>query len=562
MKMPGHSEFLIADWRVAPAQGVLTRGHEVVRLEPKAMDVLVYLASRPGEVVTREELERDVWRGALVGYDAVTNTVIKLRKALQDDARKPRFLATIPKKGYQLIASITDPEDAGAPGSLANGVPETLPRPWRRWPAWTAGRTGTFIAALAVIVVLGLMSLWIVDRNHGGEPPSIVVLPFENLSADAMQDYLADGITEDIITDLSKLSKILVIASSTSSTFKGKRVPSKQIGTDLNVQYVLRGSIQRLGDKVRVTAQLFDTNTGITTWAQRYDRTVAQVFAVQDEVTRSIVEALAVKITNQEESLLAQRATSDLRAYDYFQEGQRLFNFSTREYSEQAREAYRKAIELDPGYGRAYGAIAVTLAFDYRRGWTDTPNETLDRGLELAKKAVALDHGSPQIYFALGFVHLARKEFVDAEKAAARSLEIAPNYADGYGLLALISNSIGQPRRAMALVTKGMRLNPYFTWQYLYVLGTAYYMLGDYDAAITTLEEAQSRNENVVQTKQLLAASYVNAGRQDDAEWVVDRLRILSPTATLTEIERHLPIERPEQMRALLDDLRKAGLPE
>jgi len=560
--MPGLSEFFVGDWRVAPAQGVLTRGHEVVHLEPKAMDVLVYLASRPGEVVTREELERDVWRGALVGYDAVTNTVIKLRKALQDDARKPRFLATIPKKGYQLIASITNPEDADVPGSVPNRVPESLARPWRRWPAWTAARSAKLIAALAVILVLGLTSLWFAIRGHVGGPPSIVVLPFENLSADAMQDYLADGITEDIITDLSKLSDILVIASSTSSTFKGKRVSSKQIGTDLGVQYVLRGSIQRLGDEVRVTAQLLNTNSGITTWAQRYDRTVAQVFAVQDEVTRSIVEALAVKITNREENLLARRATNNLRAYDYFQEGQRTYKVSTRETSEQAREAYRKAIELDPGYGRAYGAMAVTLAFDYRRGWTDTPNETLDRGLELAQKAVSLDDRSPQTYYALGFVHLSRKEYAEAENAAARSLEIAPNYADGYGLLALISNSIGQPKRAVTLITKGMRLNPYFTYEYLYVLGTAYYLLRNYSAAIAALEEAQTRNENVVQTKLVLAASYVNAGRQDDAEWIADQLRIVSPTATLTGIKKNMPIKSPEQMRGLLDDLRKAGLPE
>jgi len=141
-------------------------------------------------------------------------------------------------------------------------------------------------------------------------------------------------------------------------------------------------------------------------------------------------------------------------------------------------------------------------------------------------------------------------------------LEIAPNYADGYGLLALISNSVGQPKRAVTLITKGMRLNPYFTWEYLYVLGTAYYLLGDYGAAIAALEEAQMRNENVVQTKLVLAASYVNAGRQDDAAWIADQLRIVSPTATLTGIEKNMPIKSPAQMRVLLDDLRKAGLPE
>jgi adenylate cyclase len=556
-----HKVFFIDKWQVSPLEGLLTRGSETVRLEPKAMEVLVYFASRPGEVITRHELERDVWHGALVGYDAVTNTVIKLRKALQDSAREPRFIVTIPKKGYQLIAS-TDyhgGDDRPESATPVSDVPKAAVR--RDWPSWSFYRTGIATAVLACILVFVLLWLWSTN-NKSVALPSIVVLPFDNLNEDPKQDYLANGITEDIITDLSKLSNILVIASNTSSRYRGKHVSAEDVGADLNVEFVLRGSIRRLGDEVRVNVQLINTETGFNTWAQRYDRKIAEVFAVQDEVTRSIVKALAVKITNQEEHRLVQKTTDSLKAYDYFQEGQRIYKFSTKETNEQARELYRKAIELDPSYGRAYGAMAITLARDYRRGWTNTPNEALDRALVLAKTAVALDNASPQTYWALGFVYFTRKDFLNAEKAAARSITIAPSYADGYGLLALISSHNGQPKRAMELTNMGIRLNPYFTWEYLYVLGITKYATGSYDSAIALLEKAQARNDNVVPVKLFLAACYVKANRQADAEWVVAQLQMLSPATTVTAIDKTIPIANPEFKQSFLKDLRKAGLPE
>lgn len=574
MSTQTRSGFFIEDWWVLPAEGLLTRGNETERLEPKAMEVLVYLASRSGEVVMREELERDVWHGALVGYDAVTNTVIKLRKALQDNARQPRYIATIPKKGYKLIASIRYIEDEGSTGEVApvskenvkaGAQPTHQPR--------LIHRMGMQLAALAAIVVLSLVWLWTsapLQTEPGIPPaveneaalPSIIVLPFENMGDDLKQEYLADGLTDDIITDLSRLSNLLVISSNTSSTYKGKQVTPEEVGAELSVGFVLKGSTRRLGDAVRVNAQLVSTATGFNIWAERYDKKATEVFAVQDEVTRSIVKALAIKMTNQEKYFLSQRTTGNLEAYDLFQEGQRIYKIGTKEANQQAYEVYRKAIKLDPTYGRAYGALAYILASDYRRGWTDSPNLTLDQALALAEQAVELNKSLPQAYWALGYVHLMRKEFEKAEKATARAIRIAPNYADGYGLLALISNNLGQSERAIELITKGMRLNPYYTWDYPYNLGCAYYFMGNYDAAIAALEKAQERNENAIPIKTYLAASYVRAGRQDDAEWLIDELQILSPTATVTHIEKTIPIAKHELKRALLDDLRKAGLPE
>lgn len=561
--------FFIDGWFVSPAEGLLTRGSESVRLEPKAMEVLVYFASRPNEVITREELERDVWLGALVGYDAVTNTIIKLRKALQDSARNPRFIATVPKRGYQLIAAVTYPESDNTP-ELPLHVTNQVETETRDKSSLWLSQYLSIIIVLLFIFLFGTFWFWTSSAvksslpvtNNNMAPPSIVVLPFENISDDPKQDYLADGITEDIITDLSRISNLLVIASNTSLKYKGKQVTAEKVGNELNVKFVLKGTIRRLGDKVRVNAQLVNSETGFNTWAQRYDRKLTDVFAVQDEVTQSIVTALAIKVTNQERHRLAKKATDSLLAYDFFHEGQRLSKIFTKETNEQAREMYRKAIELDPVYGRAYGAQAVTLAVDFQRGWTDAPIETLDRALVLAKKAVALDDATPQTYWALGFVYLWHKEYDKAENAALQSINIAPNYADGYGLLSLINGYVGHPKKAIELNHKAIQLNPYYSFEYLVSYGIAYYTLGNYDTAITTLEQAKARNENAEQIKIFLAACYVKANRLSDAEWLVSELQALNPTANITQIEKTIAFSNPEFRRSFLDDLRKAGLPE
>lgn len=569
--MTKHStdQFFINDYRVSPSEGLLTCGDEITRLEPKAMDVLVYFASRPNDVITRDELEREVWHGALVGYDAVTNTIIKLRKALKDNARQPHFIATIPKKGYQLIAEITYPDSDNIAEDTPTRNSGSLSENQQNTQSWSPYKIGALIVAGVFTLSLIIYStFWLLESSpvfedaSSQESPSIIVLPFENLSGDVKQEYLADGITEDIITDLSRLSNILVISSNTSSTYKGKQVTAEKVGKDLNINFVLRGSIQRLGSEVRVNAQLVNTKTGFNAWAQRYDRKLTEVFAVQDDVTNSIVKALTVKITNQEKFRLAQRATDSLKAYDFFQEGQKNSLIRTKEAYQQAREDYKNAIEIDPDYGRAYGAMAVTYAFEFLGGWIDNPDETLDRALLLAKKAVALDDTTPQTYWALSFVYLMRKEYNNAEKAVTQAITIAPNYADGYGLLALINMYIGQPERAIEINNKAMQLNPYYSWNYLYTHGSAYFLLGDYNTAIELLEKAQLRNQNTILLKLLLVACYIENNRQNDAEWLVEEILMLRPMAKISNIEKTIIFSKRNLMYRLADNLRKAGFPE
>jgi adenylate cyclase len=591
--------FMLWDWVVAPARGEFRRNGITERVEPKAMEVLVFLAQHPGEVVTRDDLERHVWRGALVGYDAVTNTVLKLRKALGDDAREPSIIATIPKRGYRLVAPVRYLDEPAVPSTTAETPPSTedssdrsetgegspagcayaqtgraagksasrpVPLPaWRRlWPA--------LVGTLMAIVAVGAAFYWSRSLETlepasglGGKlaaPPSVLVLPFASIGDDPLQERFADGITEDLITDLSRLAQLAVIASNTSFSYQGRRVTPQEAGRELGVDFIVEGSIRRDGESVRLNARLVDAKTGLELWAMRYDRPLAQVFAVQDALTGSIVNALAVRLTPHERESLAQRPTDSLVAYDRFQEGQRLAKDQTAESARRAEAAYRSAIEADPDYGRAYGAWAYVFARSFRFGWTDTPLETIDRALELAKKAVARDAAIPQTHWALGYVYLMRRDYAKAEAAARAALQVAPNYADGYGLLAFIKNALGQPAPAIALIQRGMQLNPYYTWDYPYNLGRAYYALGRTDDAIRALEEARRRNENAPGTRLYLAAAYVRAGRQADAEREVQELAVLSPSETIAHLKKADPIDDPKLMEAFVADLRKAGLPE
>ena len=554
MEIQAQTVFSIADWQVNPSESVLKRNDEIVHLEPKVMDVLVYFASRPGDVITREELERDVWKGALVGYDAVTKTIIKLRKALQDDARAPRYIATISKKGYQLISPVNSSVETRF-HNMSNNYSKISGNQYLNKKSLLSVLTLIFVFVTYFIIFTS-------DQPVKNKLPVVLVLPFENLSDNKEYDIFVDGMTEDVITDLSKLSGLLVLASNASFQYKGKHVTAHTLRKEHDVDFLLKGTIQRHKQIVRVNVQIIDTDTNINVWAERYDRNVDDVFLIQNDLVKKFVHTMSLKLNKQDQQQLAVKTTTNLKAYDHFLLGQRFSRQQTKESNEQAREEYRRAVKIDPSYSRAYGAMAYTLALDYRQGWTDSPVETIDHALALAEQATLLEVKVPQTYWVLGYVHLMRKEYQLAKQAVEKSILIAPNYADGYGLLSLIYNSLGQPQKALEHITKGMQLNPYYTWDYPYNLGRAYYTLGNYEKAIKTLEKAQARNENAIPIKLFLAASFIKAGRVEDAEWVAEQLQLINPNTTISHTANTIPIASKSLKNDFLDDLRKSGLPE
>ena len=565
----------IDDWLVLPPEGLISRGKQTIRLEPKAMAVLAYLASRPGEVVTRDELEKDVWRGAVIGYDAVTSTIIKLRKALQDNARNPRYIATIPKRGYQLIAQVNlSPEVDPASRRTVEDQPLSdksgnISSP--TWSSWRKSLSVIFLAVLAIsIFIVGLINTEETDESTlstpentvNRSPARLIVIPFKNISDLSKQSYVADAIATDIIIDLSRLSGLRIFDHHTSDNFRDIEISNLEIRKKLNADYILKGTVWQSGGNIRVSAQLINLNTGHNTWANRYDVTKKDLFSVHQLVVTGLISALDIKINKKEQYRLSQHTTNNLIAYDYFQKGQQISKSGTRESLELASELYRNAIQIDPSYGRAYGALAYILATKYRRGWTDNPLETIDRALTIAKQGVELDSNIPHTYWSLGYVYFMRKELDDAKYAGEQSVNVAPSYADGYALLALINNNLGNSSDAVELIKKAMALNPYYTWDYPFNLGVAYYFSGQLDKAITALEEAQGRNENAIPVKLYLAASYASDNQLEQAEWTVSELEILSPSATLSHTEKTIPIVKKEHKLQLLKDLRKAGLPD
>jgi adenylate cyclase len=429
------------------------------------------------------------------------------------------------------------------------------------------------IGAVAVVLLLAGMGLFIwhspqepgTDAAERSAPlplpdkPSIAVLPFSNMSGDPNQGYFSDGISEDIITDLSKVSNLRVIARNSSFSYRGKSVKIQTVGEELGVQYVLEGSVRKVDDRVRITAQLVKASDGYHVWAERYDRKLVDIFALQDEITHRIVSALLVELTPEEKEQLTHKTTDNFEAYDLFLQG--LQHLNSEVDVQLAQDLYQRAIELDPKFGRAYGALAVTLSRSYVRGSSDSP-ETLDRALGLAQKAVMLNPYTPQTYWALGYVYLYRKEYDKAIDALQRAVTLAPNYADGYGLLALINNNLGRAKEAIRLIQKAMTLNPNYTWDYPYNLGRAYYAIGRYPDAVEALQKALARNPQATGAHWFLAASYVRLGQLDDAEWQVTELQTLNPNITLLRLSKTLPIKDEALLDELLADLRKAGLPD
>lgn len=436
-------------------------------------------------------------------------------------------------------------------------------------------RTGLVILIISVVALVAISLPWLKHSLNQEETTSeelkalplpektsIAVMSFDNMSDDPGQEYFSDGISEDIITNLSQLNDLAIIARNSSFTYKGTNTKAQDIGKDLGVKYVLEGSVRKAGDRVRITAQLVDTQNGHHLWAERFDRKLTDVFSVQDEITDRITTALSIQLSDNEQKQLTRKATDSFEAYDLFLQGQRAFFQVSEAGLNRAADLYRQAINLDPGFARAYGALAVTLTRQSFLGYSDTPVESKVRAMELARKAVAIDPTSHHALWALGYVYMQMKQFEEAIEALERALSIAPNYADGYGLLALINNNIGHSEEAIRLLEKGMELNPYYTWDYLYNLGRAYFALGDYKSAAEYLEKAIERNEAVPQLRLYLASSYVQLGRQDDAEWQITELEILSSDATLSHWSKALPIIDEDVRNRLFDNLRKAGLQE
>ncbi len=393
------------------------------------------------------------------------------------------------------------------------------------------------------------------------DKPSIAVLPFTNISGDLEQEYFSDGITEDIITDLSKVSALFVIARNSVFTYKGRAVRVQEVSRDLGVRYVVEGSVRKSGNRVRITAQLIDGMSGGHMWAERYDRDLTDIFALQDEITEKIVAALQVKLTEGEQEQVARRYTENLVAYDYFLRGRADQARATKETNAQAREMFERAIELDPNFAGAYAVLSHTYSRDWSYQWSDD-TQALERASEAAKKAVTLDDSLPLAHARLAWIYLWRRQHEQAIAEVKRAIFLDPNFAEGYARLGIILTYAGRPGEGIDLVKKAMRLDPHYPPLYLFYLGHAHYLVGQYEEAIAVLKRSFTRNPDQLPSHLDLAVIYCELGRKEEARAEVAEVLRISPRASLEGQRETMLFKDQALLERYLENLRKAGLPE
>lgn len=388
--------------------------------------------------------------------------------------------------------------------------------------------------------------------------PSIAVLPFRNISGDPTQDYFSDGVTEDIITDLSKFHGLFVIASNTVFTYKSKPVSVQDVSQDLGVRYVLEGSVQRNENRVRVNAQLIDGTTGHNLWAERFVRDATDLFALQDEIVRGIVAKLAVKVDLVERKRAARKGTDNLEAYDYVLRGRELRARTSSSDNAKARKIIQKAIELDPRYAPSYVSLGWCYMDAVRYGWTATPNRTLQIVHDLAQKALSIDDESASAHRLLGTAFYKWQKYDLATTEFNRALALNPNDADTFDALGAVRLYEGQPDAAIKAVETALRFNPNLGPSGLIHLGLAYYLLGEYGKAIRTLEGALGRNPNLVFLHIGLSAAYAQADRADEATRAAANVRRLHPFFNVEDFGN--AFRKETDRLSIRKGLRKAGL--
>ncbi len=388
------------------------------------------------------------------------------------------------------------------------------------------------------------------------EKPSIAILPFQNMSADPEQEYFADGITEDIITELSKITELFVISRNSTFTYKGKATKAQDVCRDLGVRYMLEGSVRKVDQQVRITAQLIDGISSGHLWAERYDRGLADIFAVQDDVTEKIVDALEVKLVIDAKDQPARMETGNLEAYDFVLRGREQFRLFSKDGNLKANRLYEQAIELDPNYAAAYAGLAMTCLHEWFRGSADA----LDRAYDFALKASELGPSLPLVCEALGNILLFRRRYDEAVAAAQRWIKIEPGSADSYANLAGALIVCGEPEQVISLVDKAMRLNPFYPFYYILYKGLAYQAMERYEEALDAIKRSVAHNPDALHPQIHLAACLGLLGMKAPAREALAQVRRMVPGFSMAWVQTFLPYMRATDLERLTEGLRIAGL--
>ena len=495
--------------------------------------------------------------------DSVIKAIAKLRRVFRDDARAPQIIETLPKSGYRLIAQVTRARK-GAFRTAANTDTKM------GFPLWLHGTTLKWIAGAGLVTLL-LLGFWSAlewnspDSSSSAPPlmkPVVAVIPFGNLGRIPEDDYFANGITADLITDLSKLKGLLVIAPRTSFAYRDSSAQRSLVSSDLDVDYLVTGSVQRLQQALRINVRLIATQGRHTLWGERYVGELSDVFAIQDRITAAVVTALEIELAPAERQWLASRATASIAAYDAYLHGMDAHGRRSETQNRIARHHFEEAVALDPQFARAHAGLALTYSREAIDGWTSNPSHSLERAAHYADKAASLDPSLPQANFVTGQIRLFQNRHAEAVAAAERATEVNPNYADAFALLAWTLNYAGRPERAILALSMAMRLNPRPPASYLEILGEIYFAQGRYDDSANTFQNVLEINPVYLRARLWNAAALVRAGSLDLAEWEIDEALVASPHLALSRLAFAFPFKDPRLQETVLSALRYASLPD
>ncbi|MFO1162168.1 MAG: winged helix-turn-helix domain-containing tetratricopeptide repeat protein [Reyranellaceae bacterium] len=525
-------QFLFADHVLDTDRRELRHGADAVSVEPQVLDVLICLVENRNRVVTKDDLIASVWQGRIVSDATLTSRIYAARKAVGDDGQGQKLIRTISRKGLRFVGDVsTQPNHEEVAVAAESQVPAAeifLPR----------------AAAMPQF-----------------ERPAIAVLPFANMCGDPAEDYFSDGISEDVATALSKLRRFLVIARNSAFLYKGKPVPLKQVAEELGVSYVVEGSVRRHGDRVRITAQLNDALTGSQLWAERYDRDLADVFAVQDEITEAIVTAIEPQIYAAENCRTLRKPPDRLDAWDLLMRAQSHYWRLTREDNAAALELLERATEIDPQYGQALGLLATSHLFNVHMGWADRVIVG-PIAARAAQAAVRADSEDPWAHNAMGSIHLFARRFEDALAEFEQALRLNPNFCLAQGYYGLALAFCGRWKEGEEAAQRALRLSPRDPFSALYygVASYAQFVGRNYDEAMQLARTAIRLHPDFIGGYRGLTSAAGMSGQAEVAAAALHELRRAQPNISLAWVAAQVPILHDADRDHYLEGFRRAGL--
>ena len=530
--------YRFGDYSLDPRSYEFRCGGDARDLEPQVFGVLLYLVENRDRVVSKDDLIAAVWDGRIVSDATLSSRISAARQAVGDTGEAQDVIRTIRSRGFRFVADVETADDDGSPER-----PGAEPDGSQNRSAQNAVRAEETASSLA-------------------QKPTLAVLPFANMSRDPDQDYFCDGITEEIITALSKLSDLFVIASSSAFTYKGRPVEVLQVARELGVRYVLQGSVRTAGTRVRISGHLVDTETGQHLWAERYEREPTDVFELQDEITREVVTALQVRLTEGEQARLRRRQTNDLAAWECFARSQEQLRRFNKEDNLVARGLLEQALRHDPEFSAAWTFLAWTHLVDARLAFSTSAEVSLEQGAALAAKSLSIDECDPDALAIQGAIRLLQRRFDEAEADCRKAVEYGPNVAEVFAWLATVLNYTGRAQEGLGLIEKAMRFSPFHPDWYLGIQGVSYRVLGRFEEAIAVDLKRLARNPSQPLSNFRLAAIYTETGNDSQARAQVAELLKKNPNASIRQVRISEPYRDEGELERYLDLLRKAGLPE